>query len=63
MARSATKHRVTRERSLHVIEYAKVRFRIPALDDGDDRLLYLGDDADGVASRSWRSNSSPASCS
>jgi hypothetical protein len=48
-ARSATKHRVSRERSRHVIEHAKVCFRIPALDDGDDRLLYLGDDADGVA--------------
>jgi hypothetical protein len=26
-----------------------MRFRIPALDEGEDRLLYLGDDADGVA--------------
>ena len=47
-ARSATKHRVTRNRSRYVIEHARVRFRVPGPDGLDDRLLYLGDDEDGV---------------
>lgn len=48
-ARSATKHRVNKERSRHVVEHARVRFRVPAPDGVDDRLLFLGDDEDGVA--------------
>jgi hypothetical protein len=33
-----------------VIEHSGLRFRIPAAQDtGDDRLLYLGDDEEGVA--------------
>jgi hypothetical protein len=31
-----------------VIEHAHVRFRVPGPDGLDDRLLYLGDDEDGV---------------
>ncbi len=52
-ARSATRHRISRERSRHVIEQAGLRFEQeppaggPA--HGDPRLVYLGDDADGVA--------------
>ena len=49
-ARSATKHRVSRRRSQFVIERAGLRFRIPPpAEVSDDRLLYLGDDEDGVA--------------
>jgi hypothetical protein len=53
-ARSATKHRTSRERSRYVIEHCGLRFEqgcppgdAPA--EADPRLLYLGDDADGVA--------------
>lgn len=52
-ARSATKHRISRERSGYVIDRSGLRFEqgppagAPA--DADPRLLYLGDDADGVA--------------
>lgn len=46
--RSATRHRISRQRSAYVIEHAGLRFRIRAeADDRDDRLLYLGDDEDG----------------
>ncbi|HEX6844310.1 MAG TPA: hypothetical protein VF235_04260 [Actinomycetota bacterium] len=48
-ARSATKHGVSRIRSRYVIEHANFRFRVPAPDELDDRLLYLGEDEGGVA--------------
>ena len=49
-ARSATRHRIARRRSRHVIEHAGLRFRIPPpAGQDDERLLYLGDDEDGVA--------------
>jgi uncharacterized DUF497 family protein len=48
-ARSATKHGVSKSRSRDVIEHARVRFRVPAPDELDDRLLYLGDDEEGRA--------------
>lgn len=51
-ARSATKHRISRERSRHVIEHAGLRFELDPPADApahaDARLLYLGDDADDV---------------
>ena len=52
-ARSATKHRISRERSRYVIEKCGLWFEqsppagAPAGDD--PRLVYLGDDTDGVA--------------
>jgi hypothetical protein len=40
---------VARRRSRHVIEHAGLRFRIPPPPGkDDDRLLYLGDDEEGV---------------
>jgi hypothetical protein len=51
-ARSTTKHRISRERSRYVIEHCGLRFEqdppagAPA--GADLRLVYLGDDADGV---------------
>ena len=48
-ARSATKHRVGRARSRHVIEHATLRFRVPPpAGQGDDRVVYLGRDAGGI---------------
>lgn len=51
-ARSATKHRVSKERSRHVIKHCGLRFEVEARPDApggaDTRLLYLGDDAEGV---------------
>lgn len=53
--RSATKHRITRERSRHVIEHCGLCFwrRGPRRSShpagGDDRALLFGDDAEGVA--------------
>lgn len=52
-ARSATKHRISRERSRYVIKHCGLRFEqsppagAPA--GAAPRLVYLGDDADGVA--------------
>jgi hypothetical protein len=52
-ARSATKHRISRERSRYVIEHCGLRFEqdppAGAQASADPRLVYLGDDADGVA--------------
>lgn len=52
-ARSATRHRIARERSRYVIEHCGLRFEQPppagAPADAEPRLVYLGDDADGVA--------------
>jgi len=48
-ARSATRHRVNRQRSAYVIQHAGLRFRLPAEgDQRDDRLLFVGDDEDGL---------------
>jgi hypothetical protein len=49
-ARSATRHRISRERSLHVIE--RCGFQVidrNRLKDSDQHLLFLGDDLEGVA--------------
>jgi hypothetical protein len=52
-AGSATRHRIARERSRYVIEYCGLRFEQPppagAPAGAEPRLVYLGDDADGVA--------------
>lgn len=51
-ARSATKHRISKERSRHVIEHAELRFRVEpptSASTRQPRLLYVGDDAKGVA--------------
>jgi hypothetical protein len=52
-ARSATKHRISRERSRYVIEHCGLRFkqRPPANAPvgASSRLVFLGDDTDGVA--------------
>ena len=47
--RSATKHRISRIRSQHVIEHSGSRIRLRAVEGSDDRLVYLGDDAEGTA--------------
>ena len=52
-ARSATKHRISRERSRYVIEHCGLRFKqapSPNASAGvSPRLVFLGDDADGIA--------------
>lgn len=52
-ARSATKHRISRERSLYVIEHCGMQFverrRNPANSGVDRRVAFLGDDLEGVA--------------
>ncbi|HEY3829391.1 MAG TPA: hypothetical protein VGL57_09355 [Solirubrobacteraceae bacterium] len=52
-ARSATKHRVSKERIRHVIAHCGLTFKEspPAREAGvfDDRIVCLGDDADGMA--------------
>jgi hypothetical protein len=52
-ARSAAKHRIARERSRYVIEHCGLRFEQPppagAPAGTEPRLVYLGDDADGIA--------------
>jgi hypothetical protein len=51
--RSATKHRISRERSRYVIEHCGLRFKEPPPIGSpvsvDFRIVLLGDDADGVA--------------
>jgi len=51
-ARSATKHRISRARARYVIEHCGLRFEQPpptgAAVSADPRLVYLGDDADGI---------------
>jgi len=51
--RSATKHRIGRDRSSFVVEHCGLRFEQPppagAPAEAEARLLYLGDDANGVA--------------
>ena len=52
-ARSATRHRISRERSLYVIEHCGLqlvdRFCNPATNDLDRRVYFLGDDLEEVA--------------
>ena len=52
-ARSATRHRISRERSLYVIEHCGMqfvdRYRDPASSGVDQRIYFLGDDLEGVA--------------
>jgi hypothetical protein len=48
-ARSATKHRVSRERSKYVIAEATSRFRQEDSRGRDPRFIFLGDDSAGVA--------------
>ena len=46
----ATWHRVGRQRSQYVIERCGLRFRVPPpVGQVDERLIYLGDNADGLA--------------
>ena len=52
-ARSATKHRISRERSLYVIEHCGLqlvnRYRQPLHSDVSQRVVFLGEDLEGVA--------------
>jgi hypothetical protein len=52
-ARSATKHRISRERSLYVVEHCGIqfveRFWNRARSDVDRRVVFFGDDLEGVA--------------
>lgn len=52
-ARSATKHRISRQRSLHVIEHCGFQIvkhhRHPMNPDVDQRVVFLGEDLEGVA--------------
>jgi hypothetical protein len=52
-ARAATKHRISRERSRYVIERCGLRFKQEppsgAPISASSRLVFLGDDADGIA--------------
>jgi hypothetical protein len=52
-ARSATKHRISRERSRYVIEHCGLRFKQEAPANApvgaSSRLVFLGDDTDGIA--------------
>jgi len=50
-SRSATKHRISRERSRHVVLTAETIIARPAPQDSpvvDRRLVFLGDDQNGV---------------
>jgi hypothetical protein len=49
-ARSATKHRITRERSLHVVRHAGICFRESEEEQlyGDPRFVFLGPDAEAA---------------
>jgi len=53
LARSATKHRISRERSLYVVEHCGMqlvkRFWNPASSEVDRRVVFFGDDLEGVA--------------
>jgi hypothetical protein len=52
-ARSATKHRISRERSLHVVDRCGLqlvtRVRSPMNSNVHQRVVFLGDDLEGVA--------------
>jgi hypothetical protein len=51
-ARSATRHRISRERSLYVIEHCGLqlvdRFRKPSHAEVEQRIVFIGDDLEGV---------------
>jgi len=50
-ARSATRHRISRKRSRYVVEHTATVLRQPAPEASplrDDRIVFLGPDADGV---------------
>ncbi len=50
-AKSAAKHRISRERSGHVVKTTNTIIREPAPEDsplGDDRIVFLGPDQNGV---------------
>ena len=52
-ARAATKHRISRDRSRYVIEHCGLRFKQEPPSDAPigatSRLVFLGDDPDGIA--------------
>jgi hypothetical protein len=52
-ARAATKHRISRERSRHVIDHCGLRFEqdppADAPENASLRLVFLGDDEKGIA--------------
>ena len=51
-ARAATKHRISRERSEYVVRRASLRWeerRRPRASRADPRLLFVGDDPEGVS--------------
>lgn len=52
-ARSATKHRISRQRSLHIIEHSGIQWIERAWDRGmsslEKRVVFIGDDLEGVA--------------
>jgi hypothetical protein len=52
-ARSATKHRISRERSLYIVEHSGIQFvdRVwdPQTSDVEQRVVFIGDDLEGVA--------------
>jgi hypothetical protein len=52
-ARAATKHRISRERSRHVIDHCGLHFeQAPPADAPENaslRLVFLGDDEEGIA--------------
>ena len=52
LARSATKHRISRERSLYVIEKSGIQFidRVwgPQSSEAEQRVVFVGDDLEGV---------------
>lgn len=51
MGKSATKHRISRERSGHVVDTAHTIILEPAPKDSpveDDRIVFLGPDPNGV---------------
>jgi hypothetical protein len=52
-ARSATRHRISRQRSLHVIEHCGFQIvkhhQSPACSEREQRVVFMGDDLEGVA--------------
>lgn len=48
-ARSATKHGIRRAQIRYVVEHSGLRFRVPPPGaGGEERLVYVGDDEEGV---------------